>query len=63
MSALVAGLLSAAKSVAIRILAATFSEKMLMKTALMAAEAIVAKTATDKDDLWLKDLKETLEGK
>ncbi|AHJ10572.1 hypothetical protein Spp001_64 [Shewanella phage Spp001] len=63
MSALVTGLLSAVKSVAIRILVATFSEKMLMKTALMAAEAIVAKTDTNKDDLWLKDLKETLEGK
>lgn len=63
MNALVAGLLAAAKSVAIRILVATFSEEMLMKTALMAAEAIVAKTDTDKDDVWLKDLKKTLEGK
>ncbi|ARM70592.1 hypothetical protein HOR75_gp66 [Shewanella phage SppYZU05] len=60
MSAVVAGLLSAAKSVAIRILVATFSEKMLMKTALMVGEAIVEKTPTEKDNIWFAELKKSL---
>lgn len=60
MNALLAGVLSAAKTVAIKFLVAAFSEKMLMKTALMAGEAIVEKTPTEKDNIWFAELKKSL---